>query len=499
MNRQAGALVVVTGAVAFLLGLVAAGTHPTRPTSQVRVRPLTVDVAPLTLPAPEPPSPVTAAAPAASGGVVDFASVASRINAAVVNVDTASRGDDRPRASRRYSTDDPGAPREGSGSGFIIDSSGFILTNQHVIADADRVTVTLSDGRVFRAEVAGTDPAIDVALLRVRASDPLPVAPLGNSDTLRVGEWVSAIGNPLGVYVHSVTVGVVSFLGRKLSDQSLDSYIQTDAAISVGNSGGPLINARGEVVGITTALSTQASNIGFAIPISQVVAILPQLREHGTVARGFIGIGLTNVTPALRRALKLDVEHGALVENVTDEMPAARAGMRPYDVVVGVDGHEIVSDDALIRYISARQPGSVARLEVWRDGRLHELPVKLKDRPLLEAGRRIGVVPDAVPVSSDQAPLGIRVRDIDETLASRMRLPDTMAGVLVSDVDPAGPARQAQIRANHIILEINRRRITSVADYRAVVAGLRPGEAVALLVYDRRANQRLIYTVLPDN
>ncbi len=161
-------------------------------------------------------------------------------------------------------------------------------------------------------------------------------------------------------------------------------------------------------------------------------------------------------------------------------------------------GMRFGSDEALIRYISARQPGTVARLEVWRDGRLQDVPVKLKDRPLPESSRRTGPSSDAVPVSADQAPLGIRVRDIDETLASRMQLPDTMIGVLVSDVDPAGPARLAQVRTNHVILEINRRRITSVADYRAVVSTLRPGEAVALLVYERRANQRFICTILPD-
>src|SRR4029079_15402376 len=173
------------------------------------------------------------------------------------------------------------------------------LTNHHVVDGADRVTVTLSDGRSFRADIIGVDEAMDVALLQVHTKDRLPVAPLGNSDTLRVGEWVSAIGNPLGVYVHTVTVGVVSYLGRKIFDQSLDAFIQTDAAISFGNSGGPLINARGQVVGITTAISSQASNIGFAIPISQVIAVLPQLREFGRVARGYAGVVLAPVTGRL--------------------------------------------------------------------------------------------------------------------------------------------------------------------------------------------------------
>ncbi len=164
------------------------------------------------------------------------------------------------------------------------------------------------------------------------------MAPLGKSESLRVGEWVCAIGNPLG-YDHSVTVGVVSFLGRKVFDPSLDALIQTDAAISFGNSGGPLINERGQVVGITTAISAQAANIGFAVPIDQVVAVLPQLRERGRVSRGYIGIGLTNVTPVLQRALKLEPQHGALVEDVSPDTPAEQAGLRTYDVIVAADGH----------------------------------------------------------------------------------------------------------------------------------------------------------------
>src|SRR5436190_9520944 len=202
--------------------------------------------------------------------VVNFADVVERMNAAVVNIDSMSKGNetrDLPRFFRRGEGPpepprDFDLPRQGAGSGFIIDREGYILTNHHVIDGAQRITVTLADGRTFRAQVAGTDPAIDVALLRIAGGPDLPEAPLGNSDELRVGEWVCAIGNPLG-YVHSVTVGVVSFIGRKLFDPSLDDYIQTDAAINFGNSGGPLINTRGEVIGINSAISSRASNIGF--------------------------------------------------------------------------------------------------------------------------------------------------------------------------------------------------------------------------------------------
>jgi serine protease Do len=236
---------------------------------------------------------VTAEAPVSASitpGPLDFAAVAARVNPAVVNVDAAVRADTRSRAGSRWQrdlADAPGAPREGSGSGFFIDSSGYLLTNFHVIDGADRLTVTLGDGRSFRAELVGVDPAIDIALLKIPATEHLPVAVLGNSDSLRPGQWVCAIGNPLG-YVHSVTVGVISFLGRKLFDPSLDAYIQTDAAISLGNSGGPLIDAQGHVFGITTAISAQAANIGFANPHQPDHSRAGAAARARRVSRGFL-------------------------------------------------------------------------------------------------------------------------------------------------------------------------------------------------------------------
>ena len=496
MTRQSGALIGLSAIVSFLLGLVVAGTRPpidalTREIAAPAHRP-----SPLTIT-------TTAALPGAStpaSTAIDFAEVAERLNATVVNVDTASRGSFvRPRFSRRYSTDDPNAPREGSGSGFVIDAAGFILTNHHVVAGADRVTVTLSDGRAFRADVVGTDPAIDVALLQIHAGGPLPVAVLGSSDQLRVGEWVCAIGNPLGVYVHSVTVGVVSFLGRKLFDQTLDDYIQTDAAISVGNSGGPLINGRGEVVGITTAISSQAVNIGFAIPISQVVAVLPQLRAHGSVARGSIGVGLTSLTGPLRDALRITPERGALIQDVTAGTPAARAGLRAYDVVVGADGDDIESDEHLIRYIAALSPGTAVTLRVWRGGELKDVAIKLAVRAVVARGARQPLRgTEALPAAREWAPLGLRVQELDASAAERLRIPAHIQGVLVAEVDPAGPSRLAQLRINHVITEINRRPISSLEEYRAVVSALSPGDAVALLVFDRATSQRIICTVIAD-
>jgi serine protease Do len=494
MTRQGVAFIGLTAIVSFLLGLVVAGTRPPNPSDSLPIPRSEADLRPIEI-APGPAVPGPAAGPA------DFGAVAEKINAAVVNVDTASRGGvETPRINRRTGRSEPAGPREGSGSGFIIDPAGYVLTNHHVISGADRVTVTMSDGRIFRADVVGVDPAIDVALLRVHAKGPLPAAPLGNSEALRVGEWVCAIGNPLGVYTHSVTVGVISFLGRKLFDSGLDAYIQTDAAISFGNSGGPLINARGQVVGITTAISAQASNIGFAVPISQVVAVLPQLREHGTVARGYIGVGLRTVTPTLRRALRLDPEEGALVEDVTPDTPAERAGLRPYDVVVGADGQPVHSDEDLTRHVSGRQPGTLTSLEVWRDGEMKRVFVKLRDRPLPRSvSRRTPTDPDLRPITQPQSPLGLRVRELDEATSDRLSIPDHIRGVLVADVDPTGPARLALVRTNQVILEVNRRRVTSVQDYLSAIATLETGQAAVLLLYDRTPpGQRVLAVVTPD-
>ncbi|MCR4374572.1 MAG: trypsin-like peptidase domain-containing protein [Acidobacteria bacterium] len=493
MKALAASWVALAGVVSFLLGLVVAGGVPAGVRRGV-VTPAALETRPLSI------SMDPERTPAGSAAAVDFAAVAARINGAVVNVDAVAR-EDRSRAPRRFQrdmADDNNAPREGSGSGFIIDAAGFILTNHHVIEGADRVTVTLGDGRVLRATVVGIDPAIDVALLQVLAPDPLPVAPLGDSDALRVGEWVCAIGNPLG-YVHSVTVGVVSFLGRKLYDQSLDAYIQTDAAISFGNSGGPLINSRGQVVGMTTAVSSQASNIGFAVPISQVIGILPQLRERGRVARGYAGVVLTTATPRLQAALQLARNQGALVQDVPADTPAGRAGLRPYDLITAIDGVPIASDEALIRYIAARVPGALVRMDVWRDGTKRSVSLKLTERPLPATVRPPSTTGGVRPVlSPEQGPLGLTVRDLDAATTKRFTLPDGMTGVMIIDVDSAGPARQARVRRGQVVLEINRTKIGSVADFQRIVSALPPGAAVALFVFDPLTGDRGIYSILID-
>lgn len=450
-----------------------------------------------------PPVVVTAAVAAQPAGPVatstDFAPIAEQLNSAIVNVDTAVRDEpvDTPRRWQRDNSDR--GPREGSGSGFVIDPAGYILTNHHVIDGADRVTVTLSDGRALRATVVGADPAIDVALLRVTSSTPLTAAPIGKSSALRVGEWVCAIGNPLG-YVHSVTVGVVSFMGRKLFDQSLDEFIQTDAAISFGNSGGPLINARGEVVGITTAISVQASNIGFAVPIDQVMSVLPQLRESGRVSRGFVGVVLTSVTQPLVQALKLPKDYGAMVQDVSMGTPAERAGLRPYDVIVGIDGQPVRSDEALIRAVAVLLPGSLTRLAVWRDGVVRDVSVKLTERPLAQPTRASRVRTDLQPAEVLRGgPLGIVVQSLDAAAIRRLGVPAQIAGVLITDLDATGAGREARLRRGQIVMEVNRRVVATAEAFASLTAALRPGDPVALMVYDPITDQRLIVTVVPES
>jgi Do/DeqQ family serine protease len=488
--------VLLSSTVAFLVGVILAGG--------VSRTPVVSSEAAVGAPAAEKAGPVrVAAAPA----VVNFADVAERINAAVVNIDAASKGPLGRESARSLRPPDPldprdlETPRQGSGSGFIIDRAGYILTNNHVIEGAERITVTLADGRAFRAEVVGIDPAIDVALVRIPESPSLPEAPLGNSDELRAGEWVCAIGNPLG-YVHSVTVGVVSFIGRKLYDQSLDDYIQTDAAINLGNSGGPLINSRGEVVGINSALSPRGSNIGFAVPINQAKAILTQLKTKGRVSRGFIGVTLTDVTPGLQRALGLAVAEGAMVQDVTPRSPAERAGLRPYDVIVRVEGHPVTSNQELIRDISARQPGTVARLDVVREGHPYALTVKLAERPPRgeEFDRATGMDRPSRPETRQEdtpVPLGVVVRELDRAFVGRQEIPESVQGVIVSRVDPTGAANQV-LRRGMIIMEINRKPTPTVAEYERVVRAARAGDVLAIYYYDPTMARRTLVTVVVD-
>jgi serine protease Do len=505
MTRRFACFTVgLTACVSFLVGMVVTGSLTPSPATSA------------------PTAPAVRAArddrPLLPGiaGVVNFADIADRLNPAVVNIEAASRRRPRPpqtngrTPSRPDLFEDPfdnrrqrDAPRRGAGTGFIIDAEGHILTNHHVIDGADRINVKLTDGRNLRAQVIGSDPETDIALIRVESDKKLPHAVLGDSADLRVGEWVCAIGNPLA-YEHTVTVGVVSFIGRKLFDMSLDNYIQTDAAINFGNSGGPLINSRGEVIGINSAVSRQASSIGFAIPINQAKLILPQLKQRGRVQRGYIGVALRDVDPDLQQPLGLPQTSGALVQDVRPASPAERAGLKPYDLITAVDGLEVVSNDALIREISARAPGSTARLEVLRDGRDRQLIVKLAERtpatgPTIS---RVGPEPPATdrlsPLGLGPSDLGLTLVEIDARNAHRFDVPEGMTGLLVQRVEPMSAAQEAGIDRGHIILEINRQHFDSIAAFRRVLQRAPAGSALAVFIYIPDIDERNIRTVRMD-
>lgn len=496
MRRFAPVAFVLTTIVGFLVGVTVRPQRDAR--AGTSVREAVAAIAPVTT--------------VSGQTVINFAEVAARLNPAVVNVEAASRS--RLGAAERQipqrelfdeapdqdgdpaEPEDPEIPDEGSGSGFIVEADGHILTNHHVISGADRVTVKLADGRSLRAVVIGSDPATDIALIKVSAGGPLPVAPLGDSSGVRVGEWVCAIGNPLA-YEHTVTVGVVSFLGRKLFDASLDDYIQTDAAINFGSSGGPLINARGEVIGMNAAISRKARNIGFAIPINQARAILPQLKADGRVARGYLGVTLRDLDPDLSKSLRLAPSSGALVQDVTDGSPGARAGIRPYDVIVSVDGRRVTSNDDLIRHIAARPPGIGTTLQVLRDGRELSVSLRLGERPTQgdddarpSPARRV-----PRPADTPSIALGLSVRDLDRGLARRLHVPDGMRGVVVSSVDPLGPAYEAGVERGDIILEVNRVEVPTLGEYVQATRGARAGDVLAFFCYLPDLGQRALRAV----
>jgi serine protease Do len=498
MRRFTFVTLALTAVVAFLVGAIVAGGL-SRPEVSARAPGKTAASRDLNRPA---------AAAAIPAPAVNFADVVERINPAVVNIDATARAQEGRRRRNRTSVPDPPegpfdfnprnereSPHRGAGSGFIIDADGSILTNNHVIDRAERIIVKLSDGRTARARVIGSDPDTDIALIKIDGLTGLPVAPLGDSSSLRMGEWVCAIGNPLG-YEHSVTVGVVSFLGRKLFDMSLDNYIQTDAAINFGNSGGPLINARGEVIGINAAISSRASNIGFAVPINGAAAALPQLRARGRVSRGYMGVALRDVDSELERSLGLPVNYGAMVQDVTEGSPADRAGLRAYDVVVGIDDAKVGNEDQLIREIAGRAPGTAARLTVVRDGREQATTVKLAERPPRESAERDAAPAPAERTRAEQdSALGLTVRDLDRQTIERLDLPKDTRGVLITRVEPLSSSFDSGIERGTVLLEVNRQRVPTAADYRRIARAARPGDILTLWVYSPDLVQRQLKTI----
>jgi serine protease Do len=487
-RRFTALTLALTSAVALLVGLMLAGSF--------------APASPITVAAPSAVTP--ARRPAAPTLVVDFAEIAARVNPAVVYIEAVSAPHRVQRGTVPRDDVHQGVPQQpedqlehadrDSGSGFLLTADGEILTNQHVVDGAERLNVKLADGRSLRARVIGADPDTDVALIKVDGVAGLPVAALGDSSALRPGEWVCAIGNPLA-YEHTVTVGVVSYLGRKLFDEGLDDYIQTDAAIDFGNSGGPLINAAGEVIGINSAISSEGTNIGFAVPINQARDVLGQLRQRGRVVRGYIGVSLHEVDADLQRSLRLGAARGALVEDVNAGSPAERAGLRRYDVITAVGGRGVRSTSELIRDIAAREPGTSVTLQVAREGRTQDVEVQLVERPPRDEPESPAPAALAAPPGEGERGIGLSVQELTRQVRTRFKLPDALSGVLVTRVAPLSPADEADLRHGDVVIEVNRTPIRTAGDFRQVTAAARPGDVLTFYIYDPGSGQRALHTL----
>ncbi|HEY4573377.1 MAG TPA: PDZ domain-containing protein, partial [Thermoanaerobaculia bacterium] len=332
------------------------------------------------------------------------------------------------------------------------------------------------DDRDYTAQVKGVDKATDIALLKIDAGHPLRYVELGDSDAIRVGDWVMVIGNPLNLD-RTVTTGVISAKGRSIgiSDASFENFIQTDAAINFGNSGGPLLNMQGQVVGIATAINWGAENIGFAVPINTLKEVLPQLREKGKVSRGYLGLGVRNLDYTQAQAWGLKDTAGALVQTV-ESGPAKDAGVQHGDVILSVDGHKVKQTRDLINYVSNKGPNATVTLDVWRDGKQIQKQVKLRERPLNTQGGEEEVTPGGKPEGSSGIEwLGIQYQDISSALRNGHGLPSDVNGILVTNVTPTSPLYEQFVRPGTVITEINGQAIKGTADFERIVKSAKPG------------------------
>lgn len=385
------------------------------------------------------------------------------------------------------------APKvQGMGSGFFIDADGHVVTNNHVVADAEKIEVMLKDGETYPAELVGRDPKTDLALIKVKADKAFPFVSFGNSDEAKVGDWVIALGSPFGLG-HTATTGIVSARGRDIGAGPYDDFLQIDAAINKGNSGGPTFNVRGEVIGVNTAIISPtgvSAGIGFAVPSEMAKNVIAQLKDTGKVSRGWLGVNIQGVTPDIAEGLGLKTAEGALVAGVTDDSPAAKAGLRQGDVIVAVDGQRIEKMRELPRLIADIHAGKDAKLTILRDGAERNVSVT------------IGHMPDAEKVASneteagDDTKLGMALASVDDNLRSRFRLPEDTKGVIVVDVDPDGVAAEKGLRPGDVILRVSGKDASSPSDVSRAVKRAEDGKRKAVLLLVKR-NGNDLYVALP--
>jgi len=367
--------------------------------------------------------------------------------------------------------------RHSLGSGVIIDGRGYILTNNHVIEQADQIEVRLSDKRKLQASVIGKDPKTDLAVIKIDASGDLPVARLGDSNRIRIGEWAIAIGNPFGL-TQTVTVGVISAVGR--SDVGITTYedfIQTDASINPGNSGGPLVNLAGEVIGINTAIVASGQGIGFAIPIGMARQIAGRLIDKGKVVRGWLGIGIQELTEDLAAQFGTKPGDGVLVGNVMKDSPAEKGGMRTGDIVLEFNGIKISGVQQLQREVAESPTNALVPVTVLREKQPVSLTVTLGEQPA-----ELGTAAQPAPGVETAERFGLGVQDLTPELREQFKLPPTASGVMVSGVEEDGPAAQASLRPGDLILQANRERVTSVREFARILSQMRRGASLLLLV-----------------
>jgi serine protease Do len=444
----------------------------------------------------------------ATGAVpMDFADLAEKLSPTVVNIYTTQTVEvsssphqffpdemEIPEPFRRFFglPDGPGgqAPkremeRTSLGSGVIVTADGYVLTNNHVVEDADEIHVTLSTFEEFEATIIGRDPKSDVAVIKITPKEDLPFAAFGNSDTLRVGEWVLAIGNPFGLQ-KTVTAGIVSAKGRSINNESYGNFIQTDASINPGNSGGPLFNLKGEMVGLNTAIFSRTGGnigIGFAIPVNMAKKVFAQLKEQGKVTRGWLGVMIQQVTGDLAENFNLDRPIGALVGQVVPDSPAEKAGIKAGDVIISYNGKEVSQMTMLPAMVANTNVGEKAELVLIRDGEKQTMTVEigiLEEDETVLAGTETGT----------SKKLGITVQELTPQLAESLGIEED-SGLIVNDVTPGSAAAKAEIRRGDMILEINREKIETVAQYRKALQAAQEKKSILLLI-QRNQNTRFV-------
>jgi serine protease Do len=457
----------------------------------------------------QPVAPRTPAAPAVSfAEVIDSVSPAV-VNIAVMKVETAPasfqyregpgfRGEQSlpfEFFERFFNGDPRGFERrsEGQGSGFLVDASGYIVTNNHVAGGADEITVTLQDGRKFDAELVGNDARTDLALIKIDATG-LPYVAFGDSDKARVGDWVVAIGNPFGLG-GTATAGIISARGRDIrfdqSQYSDNDYLQLDAPINFGNSGGPVFNTAGQVVGVNTAIfSPNGGNvgIGFAIPANQAKDIVADLRENGSVERGWLGVQIQDLDEDLAKSLRTNDTDGAVVVDVVDDSPAARGGLQVGDVITRFNDRAVDSSRTLSRAVAGATPNTGAKVTVWRDGRNRELTVEIGEA----ANETVAAAGSGGGAAQRQASLGLSLRPLADGERDALGLPSDVNGVVVAEVAPGSPAAEKGIRPGDVITRVNQKAVNSVGDAVAALNAVREAEETALLLVRRGDSQRFV-------